>query len=64
MFAGYSKFSNSAMERKVIDSMQCALCNEHIEEVELHFGDAIEVDGEYWHIECYAEYFDIAVEAV
>ncbi|HOZ45666.1 MAG TPA: hypothetical protein PLO37_08800 [Candidatus Hydrogenedentes bacterium] len=44
--------------------MRCALCNEHIENVELEFGDAIEVEGEYWHVECYAEYFDEVLEAV
>ena len=42
--------------------MQCALCNEHIDGVELQFGDAIELDNEYWHIECYAEYFDEVLE--
>ena len=42
--------------------MRCALCNEHIEAVELQFGDAIEVDDECWHIECYAEYFDLVLD--
>ena len=51
-------------ERKVTATMQCALCNEHVDEVELQFGDVIEVDNEYWHIECYAEYFDEVVELV
>jgi len=36
---------------------QCALCNEHVDDVELQFGDVIDLDGEYWHTECYAEYF-------
>jgi len=38
--------------------VHCTLCNEPIEEVELQFGDVVEVDGEYWHVECYAEYFE------
>jgi hypothetical protein len=42
----------------------CALCNEDITDIELEFGDAIEVDEEHWHAECYAEYFDEALEAV
>lgn len=44
--------------------MRCTLCNEYIEEVDFQFGDALEVDGEYWHAECYAEYFDEALESV
>lgn len=42
---------------------QCTLCNEYIEEVELEFGDALEIDGEYWHGECYAEYFGEVLES-
>jgi hypothetical protein len=44
--------------------MRCTLCNEHIEEVDFQFGDAVETDGEYWHGECYSEYFDEALESV
>lgn len=44
--------------------MQCTLCNEHIDEVQLQFGDAIEIEGEYWHAECYAEYYDEVLERV
>lgn len=40
--------------------MRCTLCNEHIEEVELTFGDVVEIHGEYWHSECFAEYFEEA----
>lgn len=36
---------------------RCALCNEYIEDIEFQFEEAIEVDGEYWHTECYEEYF-------
>lgn len=42
--------------------MRCTLCNEHIEQVDFDFGDAVELDEEYWHAECYAEYFDEAYE--
>jgi hypothetical protein len=40
----------------------CALCNESIEPISLELGEAYEIDGEYWHAECYAEYFDEALE--
>ena len=43
---------------------KCTLCNEHIEDVDFQFGDAVEVDEECWHVECYAEYFDVALETV
>lgn len=36
---------------------QCALCNEQIEDVLIEFGDAVKIRGEYWHAECYEEYF-------
>ncbi|MCX8065784.1 MAG: hypothetical protein N3G21_11545 [Candidatus Hydrogenedentes bacterium] len=36
---------------------RCSLCNETIEETEFEFEEAIEVDGEYWHVGCYEEYF-------
>lgn len=38
--------------------MHCTLCNEWIEQTELEFGDAFVVDEEYWHKECFQEYFD------
>jgi hypothetical protein len=44
--------------------MQCTLCNEHIDEKDFEFGEAVEVDGEFWHAECYEEYFEEALEAV
>jgi len=44
--------------------MHCALCNEPIEDVELTYGDAVFVDEEYWHVECYAEYYGLALEEV
>lgn len=42
--------------------MRCSLCNEHIEEVELQFGEVVRLGSEYWHAECYAEYFDEVLE--
>ena len=42
----------------------CALCNEPFEEDQLAFGDIKELDGEYWHPECYAEYFGEVLEEV
>ena len=40
----------------------CTLCNEVIEDVEFQFNEAYEVDEEYWHAECYAEYFGEPLE--
>jgi hypothetical protein len=37
-------------------------CNEHIEESEFELDEVYEIDGEYWHAECYTEYFDETVE--
>lgn len=42
--------------------VRCALCNEPIDYVELRFDGIIEMHGEYWHTECYAEYFDEMLE--
>ncbi|NLN93661.1 MAG: hypothetical protein GX130_10195 [Candidatus Hydrogenedens sp.] len=42
--------------------MNCALCNEFVEENELVCGEALEVDGEYWHSECYVEYYGEELE--
>ena len=42
----------------------CTLCNEAFEQVEIEFGEVIEVDEEYWHQECYAEYFGETLETV
>lgn len=36
---------------------RCSLCNEVIEDIEFEFEEAIEVNGEYWHVGCYEEYF-------
>ena len=37
--------------------MRCTLCNEAIDSIQLDFEEVIKVDDEYWHTECYAEYF-------
>ena len=44
--------------------MQCTLCNESIDVMELEFEEAFIIEGEYWHVECYAEYFDEVLEEV
>ncbi|GEM_PF-373229 len=36
---------------------RCALCNEYIEDIEFQFDEAVEIEGEYWHVGCYEEYF-------
>lgn len=43
---------------------RCALCNELIEDVHIQFGEFERIEDEYWHVECYAEYFDEALEEV
>ena len=43
---------------------QCTLCNEHIEDVDFEFGEAVDLEGEYWHAECYQEYFGEVLETV
>jgi hypothetical protein len=40
----------------------CALCNEAIEEKDIQFGEVQIVDDEYWHLDCYAEYYDEVLE--
>lgn len=45
-------------------SKRCALCNEHIEDVEVQFGEVQMIGDEYWHAECYAEYFGEVLEEV
>ncbi|GMW03529.1 MAG: hypothetical protein AMXMBFR84_46630 [Candidatus Hydrogenedentota bacterium] len=47
-----------------MEQKTCAFCNEHIEEILVHFGDVRILDEEYWHLECYAEYFGEALEEV
>jgi hypothetical protein len=29
---------------------RCALCNEYIEDIEFQFDEAVELEGEYWHV--------------
>jgi hypothetical protein len=48
-------------EKEVI-AMRCRLCNEHIEDVDMDYGDIVEISGEYWHPECFAEYFGETVD--
>ncbi len=43
---------------------RCALCNELIEDIHIQFGEFEQIDEEYWHMECYAEYFDEVLESV
>ncbi len=43
---------------------QCTLCNEHIEDVDFEFGEAVDLEGECWHAECYYEYFGEVLETV
>lgn len=49
-------------EKEVLGMEQCTLCNEAFEQIEIEFGEIIEVDEEFWHAECYAEYFGEVLE--
>ncbi len=44
--------------------MRCALCNELIEETQLEFEEAYKIEDEYWHSDCFAEYFGEVLEEV
>lgn len=44
--------------------MLCRLCNESFEPVEIEFGEVVKIDDEYWHAECYSEYFGETLETV
>lgn len=44
--------------------MNCWLCNEPIEDIEIQFGEIEVIDGEYWHAECFEEYFEDALNKV
>ncbi len=44
--------------------MQCIVCNEDIHKTEVEFGDVVVIEEEYWHRECYAEYFGEEYEEV
>ena len=42
----------------------CTLCNEAFEQVQIEFDEIVEIDEEFWHQECYAEYFGETLEVV
>ncbi|MCH7910625.1 MAG: hypothetical protein IIB38_13545 [Candidatus Hydrogenedentes bacterium] len=44
--------------------MQCSLCNEAFEQIEIELGEIITIDDEHWHVDCYAEYFEESLENV
>jgi uncharacterized protein with PIN domain len=50
----YQKYSRKEVSYAM---HRCALCNEHIEEVDIQFNEVAILDDEYWHLDCYAEYF-------
>ena len=35
----------------------CALCNESFEPIAFELGEVVQIEDEYWHVECYTEYF-------
>lgn len=42
--------------------MQCTLCNELVDEFDIKFDGARQIEDEFWHAECYSEYFENEVE--
>lgn len=44
--------------------MRCMLCNDHIEDIDFQFGEVREIEGEYWHADCFAEYYEEALDQV
>ena len=40
----------------------CSLCNDTIVDIDIQFGEYKRIDDEYWHLECYSEYFDEALQ--
>lgn len=42
--------------------MRCTLCNEEIESSDIEFGEVEIIEGEYWHADCFAEYFGEVLE--
>ena len=44
--------------------MQCSLCNEFFEQIDIELGEIVTIEDEHWHVECHAEYFSEALESV
>jgi len=44
------------------EAMHCRLCNESFSHSEFEFGEVIQLGDEFWHVDCYSEYFDEALE--
>ena len=44
--------------------MHCQFCNESIEQVDIDFGEVIIAKENYWHADCFAEYFDVEPEDI
>ncbi|NUM53189.1 MAG: hypothetical protein HUU46_06070 [Candidatus Hydrogenedentes bacterium] len=42
----------------------CALCNEPIDEIDFEVSSVEVINGEYWHADCFAEYFSEVLEKV
>lgn len=45
-------------------TMQCSLCNEAFEQIEIELGEIVTIEDEHWHVACHAEYFDEAFENI
>jgi len=42
--------------------MQCSFCNEPIEREDMEMGEVVCVEGNYWHHDCFIEYFGVTPE--
>ena len=40
--------------------MHCAFCNENIEREDMELGEVVCIEGNYWHSDCFTEYFGIS----
>lgn len=41
----------------------CQFCNEQIDAEHIyHSEDIIDIEGKFWHAECYAEYFGLSLD--
>ena len=42
--------------------MQCSLCNEFFEQIDIELGEIVTIEDEHWHVDCYTEYFGETLE--
>jgi len=50
------------LRKEVKVTMHCSLCNEAFGQADIEVGEIIQLGDEFWHSECYSEYFEEALE--